>query len=101
MRAHLTKFHGDPQRPSEVRPYDPQSFTKDDADLDMFGMVSLLFGMATLILKAKFLAWVCVITCLLAMANSRGRDADVKQLTTAVSLAAFGLFSAYFEPIPR
>jgi len=97
-----TKVFGDPRRPNEARPYSPSLFTKDRGGVgEVFTLAALLCGMGALLLKMKFFVWICVLCCFLAIANGRGSEAEVKQLVSAMCLAAFGIFSTYFEPIPR
>ena len=95
------RFQGDPRRPSEAVLYNPSLFTRDEAEPDSFTLVSMLLGMAAMLLKMRAAVIGCVLCFILAIANTRGTDGEVKTLVSCGCLAAFAVFSTYLEPLPR
>lgn len=99
--SNLKFLPGDPKKPSEAKRYASSLFTTEDDTPDGWGMLSLLLGSASLIVKsyARFSVWGCVITLLLAIANSKGHENDIKQLVSCFVMTGFALFSVYFQPL--
>jgi hypothetical protein len=95
------KYAGDPRQQSSIRKYSAHDFSPEDIIPDGFGIFALTFGMAGMMLRNKYLALISLVTCLISISNSRGTEAEIKQVVSTIMVAVFALFQSYIEiPVP-
>jgi hypothetical protein len=94
------KYAGDPRQQSAIRKYSARDFSPEGALPDGFGIFALTFGMAGMMLKNKYLAWISLVTCLISISNSKGTEAEIKQTVSTIMVAIFALFQSYID-LPR
>jgi Uncharacterised protein family (UPF0139) len=96
------KYAGDPRESRSIRKYSIYDFSPEEIMPDGFGLFALTFGMAGMMLKIKYLALLSVLLCLISISNSRGTEAEIKQIISSLMVAGFALFQSYIDlPVPN
>jgi hypothetical protein len=72
----------------------------DEPPMDWMALLSLLLGVAGLLLKIKLAAWLALFCCLSSVASMKRKDRDFKQILSSVLFAVMGLIMAYFGVKP-
>merc|ERR1712072_141028 len=88
----------DPRRMDQVKKYQPHKFSPDELPPDYMALLSLVLGIAGLMMKMKILAWLAFLACVSSIANMKNSEADMKQLFCSFSFSVMGLVMSYIAP---
>ncbi|MCO5583580.1 hypothetical protein L7F22_037493 [Adiantum nelumboides] len=88
----------DPRLPSAARPYVPPLLNPQDLPPDYSSFLSILFGIARIMLRYKFASWLALICSAQSLANMRDFENDLKQIVMAVRFALMGIATNYLGP---
>ena len=97
LQKYELKYAGDPRRPADVRKFDPAHFSPEDFPPDAFILLSLSCGMAAMMMRFKWASLMSMIFVLISIANTRGREDDIKQIVSTLCVAGFAIFQIYVE----
>jgi hypothetical protein len=80
-------------------PYTPGMFTREVENPDTYTFLSLLSGIASILLKVRVAGLACVmLTVLLGVSTNYHSPHEVRQFFSCVLIALFSVFSVYVEP---
>jgi len=87
----------DPRNPDAIK-VQPAKF--EEPPPDWMSLLSLLFGVAGLMLKIKLVSWIALFCCISSLANMKQSELDVKQLVCSITFTLLALFMSYVAPKP-
>eukprot|EP00187_Rhodella_violacea_P011635 CAMPEP_0184713884 /NCGR_PEP_ID=MMETSP0314-20130426/4157_1 /TAXON_ID=38298 /ORGANISM="Rhodella maculata, Strain CCMP 736" /LENGTH=110 /DNA_ID=CAMNT_0027176657 /DNA_START=25 /DNA_END=357 /DNA_ORIENTATION=- len=87
----------DPRRPDLAVPFVDRVVAAEDAPLDLYGLMSLIFGTMALLMNVKVHAWMCLLMLLAFFANINYYEYDFKQILAHVALVVIAFISTYFR----
>lgn len=90
-------YSGDPKRPKNITFY-PGVAVDDSTDLMQF--LSMIFGIASFILKVKWGIWIALFLFFSSWVNLK-YNSDQKNIVMNFSMIMMGYFMIYFAPKPR
>ncbi|KAL6046683.1 Protein Asterix [Balamuthia mandrillaris] len=90
-----SKIGGDPRRPAEERKFN-LSTRNPEENPDYISMLSLMLGLFGLLMKYRIFSLASFTCCIIAVANMKYSEVDVKQLISCFVISTMGIFMAYF-----
>ncbi|CAM9267459.1 unnamed protein product [Ascophyllum nodosum] len=88
----------DPLAVKRITPFVRPRVDPENMPPDYLALLSLVVGVAGLMVKSTWASWVSVFFCMSSLGNLKAHEADPKQIGCSVMFAIMGLFMNYFGP---
>jgi len=80
---------------------DPKDTNNQDLTPDYMALLSMLCGMAGLLLKIQPISLLSLLFCVVSLANLKSENMEIKAVFSSVSIAVMAIVMSYREDIAR